>query len=90
MGVIAVWKRKKNEQYTKQEDIYYSTIDETTMKRSPTSKPEPVYSEMNDQGSKEPHLGLHIELYAWASLKVFVLPNKQANSSHIIIQLILN
>ena len=55
VGIVVVWKRKKSEQHTKQEGVYYSTIDETTLQRPPTHKPEPVYSEMNDgQDSKEP------------------------------------
>ena len=51
--IIAYWPRKKSEQHTKPEGVYYSTIDETTLPRSPTSKPEP---EMNDgqQENKEP------------------------------------
>ena len=55
VGIIVVWKRKENEQqHTKQESVYYTTIDET-IQRSPTNKPEPVYSKMNDgQDSKEP------------------------------------
>ena len=60
VGIIVVWKRKKSEQQTKQEGVYYTTINETTIKRSPANKPEPVYSEMNDeQDSKEPqHIGI--------------------------------
>ena len=55
VGIIVVWKRKKSEQHTKQEGVYYTTIDETTIKRSPANKPEPVYNEMNDgQDSKDP------------------------------------
>ena len=55
VGIIVVWKRKKSEQNTEQEGVYYTTIDETTIKRSPANKPEPVYSEMNDgQDSREP------------------------------------
>ena len=54
--IIVLWPRKKSEQHTKPEGVYYSTIDETTLPRSPTSKPEPVYNEMNDgqQENKEP------------------------------------
>jgi len=51
VGIIihVVWKRKKSKQYTKPVGVYNSTIDETI-------KPEPVYTEMiNDgQDSKEP------------------------------------
>ena len=56
VGIIVVWLRNKSEQHTKPESVYYSTIDETTLPRSPTSKPEPVYNEMNDgqQENKEP------------------------------------
>ena len=55
VGIIVVWKRKKTEQHTEQEGVYYTTIDEMTLQRSPANKPEPVYSEMNDgQDSKEP------------------------------------
>ena len=54
--IIVLWPRKKSEQHTKPEGVYYSTIDEITLPRSPTSKPEPVYNEMNDgqQENKEP------------------------------------
>ena len=55
VGIIVVWKRKKSEQHTKQEGVYYTTIDKT-IKRSPANKPEPVYSEMNNgQDIKDPH-----------------------------------
>ena len=56
VGIIVVWKRKKkSKQHTEQEDVHYTTIDETTIKRSPANKPEPVYNEMNDgQDSREP------------------------------------
>ena len=47
VGIVVVWKRRKSEENTKQEGVYYSTIDET-LQRSPTNKPEPVYIEMND------------------------------------------
>ena len=52
VGIIVVWKRKKSEQHTKQEGIYYSTIDEATL-RSPTNK---QITKMNtdEQGSREP------------------------------------
>ena len=55
IGIIVVWKRRKNE-HTKPEGVYYSTINETMLQRTPSNKPEPaVYSEMNDgQDSKEP------------------------------------
>ena len=46
--IIMVWKRKKTEEHTKPEAVYYSTINETSLPRSPTSKPEPIYSETND------------------------------------------
>ena len=48
VGIVVVWKRKKSKQDTKPDGVYYSTIDETTLQRSSTIKPEPVYSEMND------------------------------------------
>ena len=55
VGIIVVWKGKKRVGHTKPEGVYYSTINETSLPRSPTSKPEPVYSEMNDgQDDKEP------------------------------------
>jgi len=55
VGIIVVWKKMKNEQDTKPEGVYYTTIDETTLQRSPTNKAEPVYTEMNDgEDSKEP------------------------------------
>ena len=55
VGIIVVWKRKKSEQHTKPEGVYYSTINETMLQRSPSNKPEAVYSEINDgQDSKEP------------------------------------
>ena len=48
IGIIVVWKRKtQNEQHTKPEGVYYSTIDETALPRSPTNKPESDYIEMN-------------------------------------------
>ena len=58
VGIIVVWKRKKSEQHTKQEGVYYTTIDET-IKRSPANKPEPVYSKMNDgQDNKDQYMDI--------------------------------
>ena len=55
IGIIVVWKRKKSERHTKQEGVYYSTIDEATLQRTPANKSEAVYGEINDeQDSKEP------------------------------------
>ena len=55
IGIIVVWKREKSEQHTKPEGVYYSTINEIMLQRTPTNKPEAVYSEMNDgQANKEP------------------------------------
>ena len=51
VGIIVVWKRKKSEEYSKQEGIYYSTIDDATL-QSPTNK---QISKMNDeQSNREP------------------------------------
>ena len=47
VGIVVVWKKRKSEQNNKPEGVYYSTIDEI-LQRSPANKPEPVYSEMND------------------------------------------
>ena len=57
IGIIVVWKKKKSIQHIKPEDVYYSTIDEITLPKSPTKKPaaESDYIEMNDkQDNKEP------------------------------------
>ena len=53
VGIIVVWPRKKSEQRTKPEGVYYSTIDETTFPRSPTNKPEPICND-GQQENKEP------------------------------------
>ena len=55
IGIIVVCKRKKSK-HTKPGGVYYSTINETMLQRTPSNKPETVvYSEMNDgQDSKEP------------------------------------
>ena len=45
---IVVWKKKKTKEHAKPEGVYYSAINETSLSRSPTSKPEPVDSEMDD------------------------------------------
>ena len=51
VGIIVVWKRKKSEQYSKQEGVYYSTIDEATL-QSPRNK---QINKVNDeQSSREP------------------------------------
>ena len=76
VGIIVIWKRKKSEEHTKPESAYYSTIDETTFPRSPINKPEPIYSEMNDeQNNKEPQ---------YMDIPENVLSTKQADK--IIIQ----
>ena len=55
IGIIVVWKRRKRQQHTKSEGIYYSTIDETMIKRPPTIEPGPVHAKINDeQDNKEP------------------------------------
>ena len=55
IGIIVVWKKKKSEQHTKPEGVYYSTIDETTIKRPPANEAGLVHTKMNDgQDSKEP------------------------------------
>ena len=46
--VIVVWKKKKCSGSTKPEGIYYSTIDEGTLKTSLPNKPEPIYTEMSN------------------------------------------
>ena len=51
VGIIVVWKRRISEQHSKQEGVYYTTIDEATL-QSPTNK---CITKMNDeQGSREP------------------------------------
>ena len=53
VGIIVVWKREKSKQHTKQENVHYTTNDDTTVKRSTVT--EPVYNEMNDgKDSREP------------------------------------
>ena len=55
IGIIVIWKRRKCQQHTKSEGIYYSTIDETMIKRPPTIEPGPVQARINDeQDNKEP------------------------------------
>ena len=49
VGIIVVLKRKKSEQHTKQEGVYYSTIDEATLK-SPTNK---QINKMNNEQSNK-------------------------------------
>ena len=44
---IVVWK-KKTKEHAKPEGVYYSAINETSLSRPSTSKPEPVDSEMDD------------------------------------------
>ena len=56
LGIVAELKGKKTKEHTKPEGVYYSTIDKTSLPRSPMNKPEPIYSEMNDGlNNKEPH-----------------------------------
>ena len=51
VGIIVVWKRKKSEKQSKQEGVYYTTIDESAL-QSPTKK---QINKMNDeQSSREP------------------------------------
>jgi len=49
VGIIVVWKKMKSDQHTKPVGVYCSTIDKTI-------KPEPLYTEMMNDGedSKEP------------------------------------
>ena len=51
VGIIVVWKRKKSEEYSKQEGIYYSTIDEATL-QSVTNKQ--INKMNNEQNNGEP------------------------------------
>ena len=51
VGIIVVWKRKKSEQPTKQEGVYYSTIDEATS-QNPTNKQ--ISKMNNEQSNREP------------------------------------
>ena len=51
VGIIVVWKRKKSEEYSKQEGIYYSTIDEATL-QSLTNKQ--INKMNNEQSNGEP------------------------------------
>ena len=52
IGIVVACKRKKSLQNVKEEERYYSTIDETTLQRLSNKKPE---LEMNEkQDSKEP------------------------------------
>ena len=53
-GIIVVWKRKKSEQHTKPEGVYYSTINKLALQKSLSNKPEPVYAEMDELYNKEP------------------------------------
>ena len=46
IGIIVVWKERKNKQHTKTEDVYYSTIDETTLQKN---KPEATNNEVDDK-----------------------------------------
>jgi len=54
VGIIIVWKRKKSEQHTKPEGIYYSTIDET-LQRSPMNDGEDSKKPQYMDISKIPH-----------------------------------
>ena len=49
IGIIVVWKERKSKQHTKPEDVYYSTIDETTLQRTPKNKPEATDNEVDDK-----------------------------------------
>ena len=48
IGIIVVWKERKSKQQTKPEDVYYSTIDETTLQRTPRNKPKATHSEVDN------------------------------------------
>ena len=98
IGIIVVWKRKKkSEQHTRQEGVYYTTIVET-IKRSPTNKPEPVYSEMNDgQDSKEPQfINVSKSVHSTNQPECKTIPFRLSIKSsykitqHILLQLTLN
>ena len=54
VGIIVVWKERKSKQHIKPEGVYYSTIDEIKLQRTPKNKPVANHSEVNDiQLSKE-------------------------------------
>ena len=51
VGIIVVWNRKKSEEYSKQEGIYYSTIDEATLQSSTNKQ---INKMNNEQSNGEP------------------------------------
>ena len=53
IGIIVVWKERKSKQHIKPEDVYYSTIDETTLQRTSKNKPQATHNEVDDK--EEPH-----------------------------------
>ena len=53
IGITVVWKERKSKQQIKPEDVYYSTIDETTLQRSSKNKPKATHNEVDDK--EEPH-----------------------------------
>ena len=55
IGITVFWKEKKSKHHTKEESVYYSTINEIKLQRTPQNKPDTVYSEPTDvlQVSKE-------------------------------------
>ena len=57
VGIRIVWKAKKSKQCNKPEGIYYSTIDETKLRRTTNNKLEASHSELTDMqlGKEEPH-----------------------------------
>ena len=69
VGIKEVWKRRKSKSHTKEENIYHSTNDEATIKRSSTSKPEPVYNELNYGQDNNKHQYINISKVHYAKQK---------------------
>ena len=82
--IIVVWKGKRNKQHTEQEGVYYTTIDEATLQRSPANKPEPVYNEMNDgQDSKDPqYMDIPEDTHSTKQLDNLTMQDNPAYSVH--------
>ena len=49
VGITIFWRERKSKRHTKEESVYYSTIDETKSQRTPKYKTETVYSEIVDE-----------------------------------------
>ena len=83
VGIIVVWKRKRNERYAKQKGIFYSTNDDTMLQKTPANKLVADYYEVTDrQDSKEPaqYIEIFIDGHSTEQADKIVIQNNPAYS----------